>query len=181
MALHSYHNHSPIQHPETPQRKSTGGKKVQIYLHVTPQTRSCLWRGECLIWCGHSYTIKFMWGVLMCPWDEPIRNSIRENWGRAFFLPPPFSLILLAVIYLSINTVLGYRQNTRIKHLQGDEVLSCSRRFPAVSSVQDSNIHISGILGVGRLRCASLQTGNLSPLKSPEVSSWTWSPSLDQT
>lgn len=149
MALHSSHNHSPIQHPETPQRKSTRKKNVQIYSCVTPQTRSRFWRGECLIWCGHSYTIKFMWGVLTSPWDEPIRNSIRGNWGRAFFLPPPFNLILLALTFLNINTVLvGYRQNTWTKLLQGDEVLSCSRRATAVSSVQESNIHTLGILGV---------------------------------
>lgn len=86
MALHSLHNHSPSQHPETPLIKRTGKKKVQVYSCLTLQTRSCFWRGECLIWCDHSYTIHFMGGILTSPWDEPIRNSIRGNWGRSFFL-----------------------------------------------------------------------------------------------
>lgn len=143
-----------------PTDKKHREKEVQIYSCVTPQTRSCFWRGECLIWYSHSYTIKFMWGRLTSPWDEPLRNSVRRNWGRDFFLPPPFILILLAPIYLNINTVFGYRQNTWIKHsccVQGDEVFSCSRRVTAVSSVQESNIHTLGILGV----CGEVQEAQI--------------------
>lgn len=143
MALHCLHNHSPSQHPETLLIKSTGKKKVHVYSCLIPQTRTWFWRGECLIWCGHSYTINFMWGILTSPQDEPIRNSNRGNWGRSFFLDPPFIAILLARIYLNIDAVsVGLRQNMLwIKHIQEDEVLSCSKMFTAALILQKSNTH----------------------------------------